>query len=189
MKEDSSTGTVPSGPILAERLDRALGYLLNDAAQQKRGEEFNPERLTAAKLDKLTKPQLISSVLNFAWFCRQTMSPCFRELQDQINELTTNASQSDEHMVQVQADLISSMQKVEKLQDALLLEKEHQIETMMSSVEDTVKTELKSYATVVKKSCAVSLAPRKLQAAIAKASTAEERSSNLIVYGLEETTE
>ena len=92
-------------------------------------------------------------------------------------------------MVQVQADLIHSMEKVEKLQDALLIEKDNQIEALMSSVEDTVKTELKSYATVVKRSCAVSLAPRKLQTAIVKASSTEERSKNLIVYGVEESTE
>ena len=140
MKEDVSTGAVPSGPILAERLDRALGYLLNDAAQQKRGEEFDPGRLTAAKLDRLTKPQLITSVLNFAWFSRQTMLPCFRELQEQINELTTSVNENEERMVQVQADLIHSMEKVEKLQDALLIEKDNQIEALMSSVEDTVKT-------------------------------------------------
>ena len=59
----------------------------------------------------------------------------------------------------------------------------------MTSVEDTVKTELKSYASVVKESCAVSLAPKKLQAAMVKASGTEERSSNLIVYGLEESPE
>ena len=95
----------------------------------------------------------------------------------------------DEPMTQVQADLIHSMEKVERLQDALLIEKEHQIETLMPFIEDTVKTELKSYATVVKTSCSVSLAPRKLQAAIVKAYSTEERSNNLIVYGLEEAPE
>ena len=39
-------------------------------------------------------------------------------------------------MVQVQADLIHSMEKVEKLQDALLIEKDNQIEALMTSVED-----------------------------------------------------
>ena len=189
LEEDSATGTQPSGPVLAERLDRAMGYLLNDAAQQKRGEEFDPERVTAARLEKLNKTQLITMVLNFAWFLKNTVSPLFRELQQQVSELTDSVSQSDEQIVTIQNDLIQSMQKVEKLQDALLLEKEHQMETLKSSVEDTVKTELKSYATVVKKSCAVSLAPRKLQAAIVKASSTEERSNNLILYGLEEITE
>ena len=189
LSEDSSIGARPSGPVLAERLDRALGYLLNDAAQQKRGEEFDPERVTAAILEKLNKTQLITVVLNFAWFSEKTISLCFRELQEQVSELTTSVNENEERMTQVQADLIHSMEKVERLQDALLIEKEHQIETLMSSVEDTMKTELKSYATVVKKSCAVSLAPRKLQAAIVKASSTEERSNNLIVYGLEEAPE
>ena len=150
---DNSTGARPSGPVLAERLDRALGYLLNDAAQQKRGEEFDPERVTAARLEKLNKTQLITMVLNFAWFSEKTMSPCFRELQEQVSELTTSVNENEERMTQVQADLIHSMEKVERLQDALLIEKEHQIETLMPFIEDTVKTELKSYATVVKKSC------------------------------------
>ena len=90
LEEDSSTGTQPSGPVLAERLDRAMGYLLNDAAQQKRGKVFDPERVTAARLEKFNKTQLITMVLIFAWFSDKTMSPCFRELQDQVNELTTS---------------------------------------------------------------------------------------------------
>ena len=124
MKADSATGTLPSGPVLVERIDCAIGFLLNDAAQQNRGEVFDPERLTAARLDKMNKSQLISLVLNFAWFSHKTMSPCFGELQDQITEQTKSASQRDEHVVEVQANLIHSMKKVERLQDLLLLEKE-----------------------------------------------------------------
>ena len=48
--------------------------------------------------------QLISLVLNFTWFNDKTMSPCFRELQDQITEQATSASQRDEHLVEVQAN-------------------------------------------------------------------------------------
>ena len=104
MKADSATGTLPSGPVLVERIDCAIGFLLNDAAQQNRGEVFDPERLTAARLEKMNKSQLISLVLNFAWFSNKTMSPCFRELQDQITEQATSASQRDEHLVEVQAN-------------------------------------------------------------------------------------
>ena len=57
---------------------------------------------------------------------------------------------------------------------------------MVGSVQSTVKEELKSYATVVKKSCVTSLAPAKIQAALRKVSNEENRSRNLIVYGLEE---
>ena len=60
---------------------------------------------------------------------------------------------------------------------------------MVGSVQSTVQDELKSYATVVKKSCSASLAPAKIQAAIRKVSLEEDRSRNLIVYGLEEAVE
>ena len=75
------------------------------------------------------------------------------------------------------------------LQDELLQEKNRTIEKFVGSVQNTVKEELKSYASVVKKSCSASLTPAKIQAAMKKATTEEERSCNLIVYGLEETDE
>ena len=52
------------------------------------------------------------------------MLPCFTDIQDYMNELTSKVNDSDERMVSVQNDLIQSMQKVEKLQDALLIEKD-----------------------------------------------------------------
>ena len=50
-------------------------------------------------------------------------------------------------------------------------EKNKTIGKLVGSVPSTVKEEMKSYATVVQKSCSASLAPAKLQAAIKKDST------------------
>ena len=90
-------------------------------------------------------------------------------------------------MEATQVTLTQLQQKVISLQDELLEEKNKTTGKLVESVPSTVKEELKSYATVVQKSCSASLAPAKLQAAIKKVSTEEERSCNLIVYGLEET--
>ena len=50
----------------------------------------------------------------------------------------------------------------------------------------TVQKELKSYAAMVQKSCVKSLAPARLQQAMRKAAAEDDRSQNLIIYGLPE---
>ena len=53
----------------------AMNYLLNDAAVQKRGEEFDPTKLLRSRLEKINKPELIAIVLNYAWFSHRVVEP------------------------------------------------------------------------------------------------------------------
>ena len=46
---------------------------------------------------------------------------------------------------------------------------------------------MKTYASAVTRSCSSALVPRKIEAAVKKVADKEERSRNVIVYGLEET--
>eukprot|EP00116_Pleurobrachia_bachei_P011797 sb/3472059/ len=87
-----------------------------------------------------------------------------------------------ETVIKSQEALLSCQETVISLQSSLLSEKSKKIEDTVSSV----KEELNCYAAVVQKSCTASLAPRKLQAAMVKASSVEDRSSNLILYGFTE---
>ncbi len=56
----------------------------------------------------------------------------------------------------------------------------------LECVKATVQTEMKSYSSALKETCAQALAPNKMQAAIKKAANEEDRSKNLMIFGLPE---
>ena len=183
-----------------DHLTVAMGFLLNDAALQKRGAAFQPDQLKYSRLERKSKHELINMVLNFSWFSHTVVEPfaknaslnCnwrneYEEAKKNLDALTKEKQRVDGELEATRAKLTDLQEKVIKLQDELLEEKNKTIGKLVGSVQTTVKEELKSYATVVQKSCSASLAPAKLQAAIKKVSSEEERSCNLIVYGLEET--
>ena len=59
-------------------------------------------------------------------------------------------------------------------------------EDQLKSVKSTAETELKSYSSLVSKTCAAALAPKKIHAAVKKVATQEERGRNVVTYGLPE---
>ena len=196
----------------SDGLVTAMGFLLKDAALQNRGTAFQPDQMRYSRLERKTKHDLINMVLNFGWFSHTVVEPfvknasqkkaslknaslknaCldWRNLYDlekkNVDTLTEEKKRVDGELAASQAKLTELQQKVISLQDELLEEKNKTIGKLVGSVQTTVKDELKSYATVVQNSCSASLAPAKLQAAMKKVSTEEERLCNMIVYGLEE---
>ena len=189
-KEGASSSTLVTG----------LNYLLNDAAVQKRGEEFDPKNLLRSRLEKVNKPELIAIVQNFAWFSytvvEQYMTSTalqwgmeLESSRNEKNQLQDKRNHLASSLEEIQKKLDYFQGKVISLQDELLAEKNRTIEKLVGSVQSTVQEELKSYATVVKKSCNESLAPARIQAVMRKVSSEEDRSRNLIVYGLDEAAE
>ena len=57
----------------------------------------------------------------------------------------------------------------------------------MKSVKNTLQTEMKSYSSVLSNTCSSALSQKKIQAAVKSATDSEDRSRNIIVYGVEET--
>ena len=178
----------------------AINCLLNDAAVQKQGEQFDPEKLLRSRLEKINKPELITLVQNFAWFLYQVVEPYVTSVDghwarqvehsgDISNGMVDKVNTLESALEKAQAKLDVLQEKVISLQDELLKEKNNTIEKLIGSVQTTVKDELKSYASVVQKSCSASLAPAKLQAVMKKVATEEDRSCNLMIYGLEEATD
>eukprot|EP00116_Pleurobrachia_bachei_P007963 sb/3468225/ len=171
---------------------KAVECLLNDAACQSRGSSFDSSRVTAAMLNTKNKPELINMIQNYAWFCQMVVVPYVVEVDAELFKDTTKKLEETEAKLEEVTGKINSMQDTVAGSVAILsrdgdispelTEKSKKIEETMSSV----KEELKGFAAVVKKSCTASLAPRKLQAAMVKASSVEDRSSNLIIYGLTE---
>ena len=77
---------------------------------------------------------------------------------------------------------IVDQESIIALQEKLIEKKDSEL----GDVNQVVKSELKSYSSIVQKSCKEALAPRKMTTAIRKAAVEEDRSKNLIVYGMRE---
>lgn len=56
----------------------------------------------------------------------------------------------------------------------------------LKSVQSAVTSELKSYSSVLTKTCSAALAPRKIRSAVKTVADREDRSKNLIMYGISE---
>ena len=77
---------------------------------------------------------------------------------------------------------ISDQKKIIQLQSELIDLKNEEL----GSVKDTVETELKSYSSVLKESCSAALTPQKIASAVKQVNAQEDRSKNVIIFGLPE---
>ena len=92
------------------------------------------------------------------------------------NEVTERVHVLREEKIEDQDTIIKLQQK--------LLEKSEEVQ---HSVKTTVQQELKSYSSVVSKSCSSALSSKKLEAIVRKVAVTEDMGKNAIVYGLAET--
>ena len=85
---------------------------------------------------------------------------------------------------------ITDQERIITLQNQLIIQQQDQLksvqEIVQTTVHDSVKTEMKTYASTVSKSCTSAFAPKKLQSVVRKVAVEEERLKNVIVYGLTE---
>ncbi len=82
-------------------------------------------------------------------------------------------------------DKISDQKKIIQLQSQLIEKKDEEVNTFKK----TVETEIKSFSSVVEQSCSSALAPKKIASAVKKATTHEDRSCNVILFGVPEENE
>ena len=77
---------------------------------------------------------------------------------------------------------IKDQEMIIHLQNQLVEKKDEEINSMKS----TVQTELKSYSSALSQSCKAAVAPKKIEAAVKRVSDKEDRSRNVIIYGVTE---
>ena len=120
--------------------------------------------LSANVLDKLKKADLISAILGLVSVFEKNVDLC-KSAAEKIDEL------KDSNM-SIQKEIIASQK------------------SQVNSVQQTVKTELKSWSDVVKKSCnqnqAIQVAKKSVKEVMKKFNEEERRACNLMVYGVEE---
>ena len=88
-----------------------------------------------------------------------------------------------ERIGELQEEKIDDQAKILELQRDLIVRRDNE----MKAVHTTVQTEMKSYSSIVAKNCSAALAPKKIEAAVRRVSDQDDRSKNVIIYGVEET--
>ena len=88
--------------------------------------------------------------------------------------------------IEDQEKIIELQEKLIEKRDSELKSLQSTVETEMKSVQSTVQSELKSYSSVLQKKCSEALAPRKIAAAVHSVKNKEDRSANIVVFGVAE---
>ena len=96
--------------------------------------------------------------------------------------LLENAVPIVDRVAKLQEDKIDDQARILELQRDLIGRRDKDLE----AVKTTVQTEMKGYNTVVAKNCTAALAPKKIEAAVRKVSDKDDRSKNVIIYGVQE---
>ena len=100
-------------------------------------------------------------------------------LKNAVSAIDRCAKRIDE----LQREKIDDQKEIIQLKDKVIAKKSDDL----NEVKCTVQTEIKSFSSIVKKSCPATLSKRTIEAAVKSFSDKEDRSKNLIIYGIEET--
>ncbi len=168
----------------ADQVTRATNSILTEMCVDTGVHNFND--LTRSNLNKrsVTKERLCEWIETLCYTLNKFASAHLQMAVERIDNIIINS------------DLLKEQQKVIDLQTQLLEKREDEIKLLKESVQKEVKTvqgvvesEMKSYSAALSKTCASALAPRKICAAVKTVADRDDRSRNLIVYGLNETDE
>ncbi len=122
---------------------------------------------------------------------KQVLSIWLAEARDLMARQRTVMSNMQEAIELLKTEALAEKDKVIRLQEALLENKDIQLKTLRdtvgSTVQETVKSQIESFSDIVKKnsetdSCTVNEMKKVMKNVVAE----EDRSKNVIVYGLEE---
>ena len=100
-------------------------------------------------------------------------------LSDEICKMKDEKIADSGAIIDLQKKLI---EKQEELQDKLTVKKEEDL----GAVKSVVQSEMKTYSSLLKNTCSNAFAPKKIHAAVKQAKEEEDRSKNLILFGVEE---
>ena len=145
------------------------------------------DELGISRFDQVTLPVLKK-------LKREDMAGILLESLHCLNDLTVSITDYTNSTTSIKTELFEAQQTIIKLQSELLACKNEQLDalkvTVKSSVEDSVKAEFQSYSSVVQKNCSVSqdksISSVDLKKAMKDVFQDEDRSKNIIVFGLPE---
>ena len=100
-------------------------------------------------------------------------------LKNAVSTIDRNAKRIDE----LQKEKIDDQKKIIHLNEKVMEKKSAEL----NEVKSAVKTEMKSFSSIVKKNCPPTLTRKTIEAAVKSVCDKEDRSKNIIIYGIEET--
>ena len=92
-------------------------------------------------------------------------------------------------VIKSQKTIIDLQAEVIKKSDLELASVKRTVKEELKSVQTTVQSEMNSYSSVLPKTCSAALSQRKLQCAVKLAAEKEDRSRNVVIYGVKEEAE
>ena len=103
------------------------------------------------------------------------------------------AAKKNGQLEKLKDEKIADLATITDLQKQVIEMKDEQLNSVKVTVQDTVKetvtSELRSYSSVVSKSCSAALEPKKIVSAVRKVTEVEDRSRNVVVFGMPEEVE
>ncbi len=127
----------------------------------------------------VTKETLCGWLETMCFVLNRFASPHLQMAVERIDKMNTELLQEKQTVIDLQAKLIEKG-------DEELTSFKTSVQNEVKSVQSVLQTEMKSYSSAVKKTCAAALAPQKISAAVKSAASKEERNSNVIIYGVKE---
>lgn len=156
-------------------------------------EDFNTLISNVAKATNCEN-RIMFSVEKFEKPVKKVLSNLMYNMYYQLNSVVGETLNAMKDVEELKSFLIRSQESVIKLQRELLEAKANQLEsvqtTVKSAVQDTVQAEIKSYSqAVLKASPNSTITEENLKKVVQKAVSEEDRSRNVLIFGLKETDE
>ena len=172
----------PFNPRHAEQVSRAMHMLLTDMCTASGVNTFDD--LKPANINKpvVTKKRLCIWVSAFAYMMNRFANPHLQMAVERLDAINNELAAEQKNVIELQSKLIEKRDEELSLVKAAIKEE-------VKSVQGVVETEMKSYSSALRKTCSAALSPKKIRTAVKQASEKEDRSRNVVIFGLKDSTE
>ena len=170
----------------AEQVQRALTDIVTDmcvATGARSHEHLTPDNLNKRTV---TKERLCQWLGAFSYMMNEYANPHLQMAVERLEKVSNELLEEKKRVIELQANVIELQSKVIEKRDEELTSLTAAVQKEVQSVQSVVETEMKSYSSALSKTCAAALAPKKIRAAVKTVSDKEDRTRNIIIYGLEE---
>ena len=156
------------GEVNLKQLHEASKSMMSDMCRVfgvEGAKDLNPEKLSKPSV---VKAQMAEWLHTAVFLLDQCCFPVMSNARSQLDELQKEKIEDQTEIIRLQKRLIS--QKNEEL----------------GLVSKTVETKLKSYSSVLQQSCSAALSPKKIAAAVQSATKEDDRSKEVVMFGVPE---
>ena len=175
----------------AEQVQRAMSTLLTDMCVATGVGSFDelskPDNLNKRNV---TKERLCQWLGAFTHMMNRFANPHLQMAVERLEKMNTELLAEKDKVIKLQSRIVELQADAIDVRNGKLCELTTVVQKeVKDSVQNVVQDEMKSYSAALTKTCSAALAPQKIRAAVKTVSDKEDRSRNVIIYGLEERNE